>query len=152
MNPESIHITSTPGRGKAILAKRKICKGETIYVFPGKMVSGDDASPLSLQLDDDTYLELNSDFAKFINHSCSPNCHIEYPTLKLITLADIKEGEELNYDYNTNDYDLTDGGCDFTCSCGAHNCVGDIKGFKFLDTTQRLNREKFLAPYLKKKL
>ena len=43
--------------------------------------------------------------ARFINHSCDPNCHVEKWTVKgvlrvgIFSTRDIQQGEELNYDY-----------------------------------------------------
>lgn len=41
--------------------------------------------------------------ARFINHSCAPNCEVELKDRRIYVFAlrNIKEGEELNYDYDT---------------------------------------------------
>ena len=41
--------------------------------------------------------------ARFINHSCAPNCEVELKDRRIyvFTLRTIKPGEELNYDYDT---------------------------------------------------
>ena len=59
----------------------------------------------------------------FINHSCEPNL-VYKDDRTLITRRFIKEGEELTYDYATEDYDIVP----FECQCGEHNCRGLIKG------------------------
>src|SRR5438552_969204 len=64
--------------------------------------------------------------ARYINHSCDPNCEIQTTSraIWIVALRDIPEGEELTYRY---DYEYEpDGYRDFPCYCGAQNCVGSI--------------------------
>jgi SET domain-containing protein len=44
-----------------------------------------------------------SNIARYINHSCAPNCEIEIWRGRIYVMAkrDIKPGEELSYDYDT---------------------------------------------------
>ena len=61
--------------------------------------------------------------ARFINHSCNPNCtvHKTTRTIWIVASRDIRGGEELAYNYGY--------GPDFPkhpCSCGAENCCGFI--------------------------
>jgi len=45
--------------------------------------------------------------ARFINHSCAPNCEIDIRTKRIYVFAkrNIKASEELNYDYDTEYFD-----------------------------------------------
>jgi len=60
--------------------------------------------------------------ARFINHSCEPNCHTisTRRTIWIVALRDITPGEELtyNYGYGPEDYEH------YPCHCGAENCCG----------------------------
>lgn len=60
--------------------------------------------------------------ARFINHSCAPNCEArqEDGHIWIIALRDIQAGEELtfNYGYDLQDYE------EHPCACGAPGCVG----------------------------
>lgn len=62
--------------------------------------------------------------ARLINHSCEPNCEawIEEDQIFIYSLRDIKEGEELTFDYG---FDIE---CyqDHPCLCGRASCVGYI--------------------------
>ena len=62
--------------------------------------------------------------AKYINHSCDPNCETDIVRGKIwiSAIKDIKKGEELSYDYG---YDMH---CfeDHPCRCNSKNCVGFI--------------------------
>ena len=62
--------------------------------------------------------------ARFINHSCAPNCETELDEGRVwvVALRDIKAGEELSFNYC---YDLTDYQ-DHPCRCGTPECVGYI--------------------------
>ncbi len=62
--------------------------------------------------------------ARFINHSCAPNCEsqIVRGRVWIVALRDIKPGEELTYDY-CYDYDHHE---DHPCRCGARDCAGYI--------------------------
>ena len=48
-----------------------------------------------------------SNTARYINHSCRPNCEIDVYRGRIYILANrnIKAGEELNYDYDTEFFD-----------------------------------------------
>ena len=64
--------------------------------------------------------------ARFINHSCNPNCDIEIEDNEIwvISLKNIRKNQELSYNYGY-DYDTVDVE-DHPCKCGAKNCVGYI--------------------------
>ncbi|MBL8012525.1 MAG: SET domain-containing protein-lysine N-methyltransferase [Candidatus Omnitrophica bacterium] len=62
--------------------------------------------------------------ARYINHSCDPNCEAEIDRGKIwiAALRDIKKGEELSYNYG---YDLDDYE-QHPCKCQSNRCVGFI--------------------------
>ncbi len=64
--------------------------------------------------------------ARYINHSCNPNCEvrIEKGKIWIYSIKNIKKGDELSYDYGY-DFDPEDY-TDHICKCGARNCVGYI--------------------------
>jgi len=51
--------------------------------------------------------------ARYVNHACHPNCYIDIVghTIWILASRDIKSGEELTYDYNT------DGIAGIPCRC-----------------------------------
>lgn len=72
---------------------------------------------------DPTY---KGNLARFINHSCDPNCLTQKwyvlgeQCIGIFTLRDINEGEELTFNYNFDIYKTT-----FQkCLCGSANCRG----------------------------
>ncbi len=68
----------------------------------------------------------NRNKAKFINHSCNPNCEVDIINGKIwiSSIKNIKKGEELSYDYGYS-FDPVDFR-DHVCKCGSKNCIGFI--------------------------
>ena len=62
-----------------------------------------------------------SNTARYINHSCAPNCITELTrrTIWIVALRDIHAGEELTFNYR---YDVKK----HRCHCGASHCCGYI--------------------------
>ncbi|MEM3074500.1 MAG: SET domain-containing protein-lysine N-methyltransferase [Candidatus Pacearchaeota archaeon] len=77
---------------------------------------------LNKKYDIDGNVPYNS--ARFINHSCNPNCEAEIINGKIWikSLRNIKNGEELSYDYGYNIDDFEK----HPCYCKAENCIGYI--------------------------
>jgi len=69
--------------------------------------------------------------ARFINHSCEPNCQTEQfgDTIWIIALRDIAIGEELTCNY---EYEIDDAPAE-PCHCGAKHCCGYILGPQYWD-------------------
>tara|TARA_B100000965_G_scaffold366471_1_gene351708 strand:- start:939 stop:1436 length:498 start_codon:yes stop_codon:yes gene_type:complete len=64
--------------------------------------------------------------ARYINHSCSPNCEVEISRghIWISSIKNINIGEELSYDYGY-EFDKEDYK-DHECKCGSKNCIGYI--------------------------
>ena len=64
--------------------------------------------------------------ARYINHSCDPNCEVDIINGKIwiSSIKKIKKGEELSYDYGYS-FDRDDFR-DHSCKCGSKNCIGFI--------------------------
>jgi SET domain-containing protein len=84
-------------------------------------------------LDDNFDLDGNVGWnpAKFINHSCLPNCEAEWieGRIWIATLREIFVGEELSFNYG---YDLEDYQ-EHPCRCGSANCVGYVVAEEFFE-------------------
>jgi len=64
-------------------------------------------------------------YARFINHSCDPNCEVEINDnqIWISSIKRIKKGLELTYNYG---YPFDSDFEDHICECGAKKCVGYI--------------------------
>jgi len=132
--------------GHGVFASKNIKKNTKIIQYVGEKIprsEGDKRSELRLK----TYLdskktgsvyifELNKKYdldgsplynkARYINHSCEPNCEVDINNDKIwiSSIKNIKKGEELSYDYgfsfDKNDYR------DHVCKCGSKYCIGYI--------------------------
>jgi SET domain-containing protein len=70
--------------------------------------------------------------ARWINHSCSPNCEIadENDRIYIETRRDIRPGEELTYDYNLQMGEPHTAAAKraHRCFCGSRRCRGTMLG------------------------
>ena len=93
-------------------------------------------------LDDEFDLDGNVHWnpARFINHSCAPNCEAEVDGHRvwIIALRNIPAGEELsfNYGYDLQDYE------EHPCRCGAPECVGFMVAQEYFDDVRRQERRR----------
>ena len=131
--------------GSGVYASKEIKKGEKIIEYIGEKIlknEGDKRSgnriKKNLHKGDDglVYIfELNSKYdidgsplynkARYINHSCNPNCEVEIfnDHIWIVSLRKIRKDEELTYDYGFSfDSDYKQ----FPCKCRAKNCCGYI--------------------------
>lgn len=104
------------------------CEKENVYIFA-----------LDEQYDLDGNVGWNP--AKFVNHSCSPNCETQLidGRIWIISLRPIGAGEEVTFNYG---YDL-DEYRDHPCACGSPDCVGFIVAEEFHDYVRK---QKILPP------
>ena len=83
-----------------------------------------DYSCYILQIDNDVFIDarLVEHPAKYINHSCEPNCSLsrDGTSVFIRTLRAIISGEELTYDYEYNASE------NLRCRCEARRCRGRI--------------------------
>ena len=122
---------------RGLFASKNIKKGTKIIYYIGKIITKKQTEN-NPKFDNDKaiYLfnlnnryDLDGDFAyntaRLINHSCDPNCEVFGTGLKIWVFAmkDIKQGEELSYDYGFNfDTDYKN----YPCKCKSKKCVGYI--------------------------
>lgn len=109
------------------------CEANNVYIFS-----------LNEQQDLDGNVSWNP--ARFLNHSCSPNCEaqLDQDRIWIIAARDIRAGEELtfNYGFDVENYR------DFPCCCGLPECVGFIVAEELFDYVRARNpREAFTPPF-----
>lgn len=107
--------------GKGLFAVDPIPKGSCIIEYTGDIVNEKDQytnrSRYLFWVDKNVMINGNvpSNKARYINHSCRPNCEADGPKGKIFIFAikNIKVGEELNYHYGKEYFDkyLKPNGC-----------------------------------------
>lgn len=93
--------------GLGLFAVDAIPKGACIIEYVGHVISAEEAyTSRSKYLFEITKTKTidgsaRSNTARYINHSCRPNCEVETPKGRVFVMArrSIKAGEELSYDY-----------------------------------------------------
>lgn len=126
--------------GKGVYAKTNVKKGTSIIQYKGEKISKEESYKRTLKLSEnpsgpqvyvfelDQNHDLDGDIpsndAKYINHSCDPNCEaVNYGgEIFIDTIKDIKSGEEITFNYNYG----SDVASEHPCRCGSKNCVGYI--------------------------
>ncbi len=99
--------------GKGLFAEERIPKGACVIEYTGRPVSEAEQERMSgkylFEVSKKVTIDGNvpSNKARYINHSCAPNCEADGPTGRVFILAlrNIKAGEELTYDYGEEYFD-----------------------------------------------
>jgi len=148
----SVAVLAAHGELRA-LATRDLRTGEVVLTLEGVLVSA--PTRFTVQVGPANHLEIPDGVTwreqleryswRFLNHSCSPNTRIAGPGGRnLVALVDIAEGTELDFDYESNEYELAE---PFTCRCP--RCAGrPIRGFRFLSQAERERRRATLSDHL----
>lgn len=135
---------------RRLIAVRDIAAGTRIISLLGRETTI--ATRYSVQIGRDTHLDPD-DVATplervrqrqwmYLNHHCAPNAWIT--DRALVALRDIASGEGVTFDYNTTEWDMAS---PFECHCGSGECVGTIRGAKYLSAERRAQVAAWLAPY-----
>lgn len=120
---------------------------EVVVHYRGAIVSA--PAMYTLQIDEHRHLGPSGTAADFVNHSCEPNCAIDFDRLCLVALRPISPGEEITFNYLTTEWELA---APFECRCGATQCMGTLRGFKQLAPAERRALEPHLSPFLRGRL
>lgn len=132
--------------GRGVIAARPIKAGARVIEYTGERISWKEADRRPSADPDDPHhtfmfsladgkhvidAAVNGNAARWINHSCDPNCETEETEdgrVFIQAIRDIRKGEELNYDYNLIfDERITPKLKKlFECRCGAEGCRGTM--------------------------
>ncbi|MCO5549248.1 hypothetical protein L7F22_002715 [Adiantum nelumboides] len=137
-----IKLVKTLECGWGVQTTEAIVKGEFIIEYVGEVINESICEErlwtLKERGDYNFYMcEIGKDFiidatfkgntARFVNHSCEPNCNLEKWRVDgeirvgIFAVRDIKDGEALTYDYRFIQFGPT-----VKCRCGASNCRGNL--------------------------
>ena len=136
-----IEVRESGVHGHGVYAMQSIPKSTRIIEYTGQRVSWEgapndenDPHTFNFGLDNGEVInpEIGGNDARWINHSCDPNCEAieEDDRIFIDALRDIQAGEELFYDYALEiDEPITEKSKkEFVCHCGSSNCRGTMLG------------------------
>jgi len=134
---QNVVLARSKIQGLGLYAARDLEKHQMIIEYIGEVIRADltdvrekryeaqNRGIYMFRLDDDRVLDatMSGGMARYVNHSCSPNCvteTVELSDTHIIIFANrrIQRGEELSYDYK---FDFEDDNR-IPCLCGAENC------------------------------
>ncbi|XP_074837483.1 histone-lysine N-methyltransferase 2B [Carettochelys insculpta] len=136
---EAVGVYRSAIHGRGLFCKRTIEAGEMVIEYSGivirsvltdkreKYYDGKGIGCYMFRIDDFDVVDatMHGNAARFINHSCEPNCysrviHVEgQKHIVIFALRRIFRGEELTYDYK---FPIEDAGSKLPCNCGAKRC------------------------------
>ena len=143
---ENVFLGESKIHNKGVFALKELPANETILEYKGELISKEEgtkretesielakkdstkAATYILELDEENDLDgdIENNYAKYLNHSCEPNCEFEIIGKKAFvkTLKSIKKNEELllNYGFGWDEKEFTK----HPCKCGSPKCVGYI--------------------------
>lgn len=137
-------VRSSQIQGMGTFATQRIRKGTRIVEYLGERITPKEADErydddhtqdsrvLLFVVDKRTVIDagVGGNEARFINHSCEPNCEavIDARRIFIEALRTISPGEELTYDYNLtrDEQDDPQTETEYACHCGAPACRGTM--------------------------
>lgn len=140
-------VRRSPRHGKGVFAVHRISAGAKVVEYTGELISEAEGErryptlPGGVEEPEHTYLltldehrvidaNVGGNAARFINHSCEPNCEpIAFgDRMWIVAIRDIAPGEELAYDYaiELDEPHTPARKRRFPCACGARRCRGSL--------------------------
>lgn len=142
--PDMLRVRRSRLHGRGVFALRRIRKGTRVLEYLGDRVSHRQADQRYGHKgieDNHTFLFIvdrsvvidggaNGNDARFINHSCDPNCEslIEDRRVFIEAIRTIQPGDELSYDYQIGRDKQDPPNVDeiYACRCGNASCRGSM--------------------------
>ncbi|KAM4735496.1 histone-lysine N-methyltransferase 2B isoform 2-T2 [Anableps anableps] len=136
---EAVGVYRSAIHGRGLFCKRNIEAGEMVIEYAGivirsvltdkreKYYDGKGIGCYMFRIDDFDVVDatMHGNAARFINHSCEPNCYSRVINVEgrkhivIFALRKIYRGEELTYDYK---FPIEDASNKLNCNCGARRC------------------------------
>ncbi|XP_061919170.1 histone-lysine N-methyltransferase 2B isoform X3 [Entelurus aequoreus] len=136
---EAVGVYRSAIHGRGLFCKRNIEAGEMVIEYAGTVIravltdkrekyyDGKGIGCYMFRIDDFDVVDatMHGNAARFINHSCEPNCYSRVINVEgrkhivIFALRKIYRGEELTYDYK---FPIEDASNKLNCNCGARRC------------------------------
>jgi SET domain-containing protein len=145
---KKVELRKAGNRGKGIFAKKLIKKGEIIASFDGPIYTdksrwNDELRNHCIQFAKNRWRYSNG-IARFINHSCEPNCGVK-DLFDIVAMRDIKKDEELTWDYEMTESNPK---WKMKCRCKTPSCRGVIGNYKNMPLAIRKKYKGFISQWL----
>jgi SET domain-containing protein len=150
--PSNIH-------GLGIFAVEDINKNEIIAIKKGSYLTKKEMGDLDIefgfgiQIDDALFIahknkeELKKNFV-YINHNCNPNCGMKGNNGEVISIRDIKNGEELTIDYAM----FMNNNSSMKCSCKSKECRKVITGTDWMKSELQKKYRGYFTDYIQRRI
>lgn len=139
---KKIYVAKSKYHGKGIFAGQDFHKGEVVFIMKGEVIKYHPKNkresclyPNAVGIGADTWINPSEPY-KYINHSCEPNLATK-GKVTFVAIRNIKQGEELTFDYSISEASLWD----MKCKCRSSKCRKIIRGIQYLP-------EKYYRKYL----
>ncbi|DBA98256.1 TPA: Histone-lysine N-methyltransferase setd2 [Trebouxia sp. C0004] len=144
-------------KGRGLRAAEDLEVGKLVAEYVGEVISADEAAKRCDEYEEQRIKHMylfqtrngalidatrKGNDARFINHSCKPNCQAQYWTVEgrecvgIFTVQTIKAGDEITYDYHS----ICAGEPVITCLCGSAECRGFLDSAMPGQTTHHRKR------------
>ena len=141
---EWVSLKTSSIHGTGGFARRDVPAGTRVLEYVGEKIDKSESlrrceadNPFIFTLNEETDIDGNVAWnpARFLNHSCAPNCEAEVAEgrIWIVTLRPVGAGEELTFNYG---FDLEDYK-NYPCQCGAPDCIGFMVAEEFFDHVRR---------------
>lgn len=148
--PPHLKLVDFLSKGRGVIANEPLQKGEVVCELFFDSIRPREIAVNAVQKWEDDFLSNNlKTIDDYFNHSCEPTTRINWSRYTFDALRDIREGEEITWNYLSTEYDLLLDGADFDCRCKSQNCVGRIKGFRYLNHQQKQELFPYLSTFLR---
>lgn len=149
--PKRITLRRSPIHGNGVFALTDIPKGTELLEYRGRLMTHaaidrkyakvpDNGHTFLFTLNDEYVLDANvgGNIARWINHSCKPNCQAvieenedgdkRKDRVLIETIRPLRAGDELTYDYGIDVGERITPKLKqlWACRCGARNCIGTM--------------------------
>lgn len=147
--PELFEVNEQPGSfNSGLICLKPFKAGDIITRLTGTTPAKKAWSSVQCGIEPDTHIELNSVLV-YVNHSCSPNAAFDLSSpnqeeWNFKALQDIQAGDELSFFYPSTEWNMKQG---FECKCRSSNCLGYIRGAKYL-TRAQLEERGFISTHV----
>lgn len=150
-NPK-VTVRRTKKFGKGVYAIRNIKKGEVIAVFDGPLLDNDfepwtnDLYNHAIQVGPTLWRD-SKGLARYINHSCEPNCGIRALN-QVVAMRPIETGEQVTWDYEMTERNPT---WRMRCRCGSTECRKIIGSYSNMPRKVRLKYGRYISAWLRRR-